>query len=379
MTTYLFALGLSRVLNCDPLVIRFSAASAESQDRAASKAIGAAFVTGIVGGAAIGVFASVVSAEARSVALVLGLCIPALLTQDAYRYALFAVGRPRAAAWCDATWAVVQAVALVLVVMSGARPSSLIAAWAAGAVASVVVAVFLTRVGPDVRLARSWVVSQRDLGVPLLGEFVATTGALHLATFGVAAAAGLAAVGALRSATVVMGPLTVLFLGINLVALPEAVRYRQASTAQFRRLLIGLGMVLPAVALAWTGALLLVPRHLGISILHANWISARHVLGPVGITVAGTACAMAALMGLRALEAARESFWARLAMAPCIPIGAVIGARIGGAYGASAALAIAYWIDAVIAWATLGVVMRRRDAVARDIRAPRFDAVDYPL
>jgi hypothetical protein len=70
----------------------------------------------------------------------------------------------------------------------------------------------------------------------------------------------------------------------------------------------------------------------------------------VAVLIAGHGCALAAVVGLRALGAARQSLGARLWGAPVFLAGGIGGSLVGGAYGAGVGLAVAAWVDAGLAW-----------------------------
>jgi len=357
---YLVLLGLCRALATDPFVVRFSSAEPGSTTLAAEGASGAALAMGLVAGVATASAGIAIGRDWLWPLLVIGAGFPVLLAQDSLRYVLFVTSRPRAAVRSDAAWCVVQIVAVAPVILAHAQtPSTLVAAWVAGSAAGVVVGVLQTGIRPAPSHARRWVQEHRDLSGPFVGEFVATTGALQIALFVVAGVAGVKAVGAIRAANVLFGPLTVLFLGLNLVALPEAVRLRAKSIPDLKRFILALGVGLPLIALLWTALLVLLPSRVGAAILGENWEAARGVVLPVGATIAATACALAALMGLRAVEAARASFAARLTAIPLILAGASVGAALAAALGAATGLAAAYSVDAGVAWITYRWVVRR--------------------
>jgi hypothetical protein len=97
LTVYILLLWVARSLVDEPFMVRLTAASDEDQARAGRDAVGVAIALGAIGGAlmvAVGVWAG--TRWAPVVAL-MGLFMPALLAQDAYRYILLAADRPRSA------------------------------------------------------------------------------------------------------------------------------------------------------------------------------------------------------------------------------------------------------------------------------------------
>ena len=370
-TLYVFFLWGSRSLATEAFVVRLTAASPTDQRAAARQVSGTALAIGAVLAAAGALAGAVDRSSTGRVLMVMALSMPGLLVQDVYRYVLFVAGKPRSAAVNDVLWLTVQsALVLVLVVAGQARGVPLVAAFGLSAGVSAVVGGLQTGVVPRPRAGWRWVHANRDLAVPFVLELLAITGMIQLALVAVAVILGVAAVGQLRAAMLLLGPLTVVFLGLFVIGVPEAVRLRQRSRSAFLTAILGLGVGMPLVAFLWTAGLLLVPDHVGLDVLRANWTAARQVLVPVAVLTAGHSCALAAIVGLRALGAARQSLRARLWGAPVFLGGGVIGAWAGGAYGAGVGLAVGAWLDAVVAWVALRWAFSAHDwrSVDTDIR-----------
>jgi O-antigen/teichoic acid export membrane protein len=105
---YGVCLGLSAGLVSTPLVVRFSARAGTAPATAALRSVRAALAVGLVSGLVVVLAATVLPTSVRSSVLVLGLGLPGLLTQEAWRFAFVAQGRSAAAAANDAVWAVLQ-------------------------------------------------------------------------------------------------------------------------------------------------------------------------------------------------------------------------------------------------------------------------------
>jgi O-antigen/teichoic acid export membrane protein len=361
IAAYLLVLGVSRSVSSDPLLIRFSTHAARTRNSASAQSAGTALAIGTATAAVLLIGSLVASGALRLEMIVLGLSFPGLLLQDTYRYALFARGSTRSAAANDLLWLIVELGGVLVIILVGATTvPALTAAWGAGAAAGALFGAYQTGANPKVASSRKWAAQHRDLSVPFLGESLINTGGASASMFGIAALAGLSAVGSLRSAAVLFGPLTVFFLGANVVGLPELVRLRESSELVFRRLLTALGLLWPAITLAWTAVLAILPASVGTAFLGSNWTAGQRVVLPYGLMTAAIACTMAALLGLRAVEAARQGFRARLLAAPCILAGGLIGARLAGVQGAAVGLAVGYCVDTTVAWVTLRRVLRTR-------------------
>jgi O-antigen/teichoic acid export membrane protein len=175
----------------------------------------------------------------------------------------------------------------------------------------------------------------------------------------IAVIAGAAALGAVRAAMLLLGPLTVFFVAMFVISVPEVIRARERSPAALPRMVVILGAAMVLATGAWVGAVVLVPDSMGRALLGANWGPARHLLPAMALVTAAHGCALAAVAGLRALGAARESLRARLWGAPVLLLGAIVGATFAGAYGAGVGLAAGAWIDAILAWAAFRQMLRR--------------------
>jgi hypothetical protein len=178
----------------------------------------------------------------------------------------------------------------------------------------------------------------------------------------VGAIAGLAAAGALRAAQVLLGPLNVLFMGTQVVAVPEAVALSRQSHHRLRGFSLGLSTALAGAALAWGVIVVVLPDRLGEAILGVSWPDAQSVAPFAALAMAGTGATAGAFVGLRALAAARRSLRVRATVSPAILAGATLGAAAGGARGAAAGLAVATWFGVTLWWREFRAELRSRAA-----------------
>lgn len=350
LSLYVSLLWASRALCTEPFAVRYGSEPLPEQDAAARGATGAALAVGLVAGVVVFVIGLAVEPGFPVVLGTMSLAMPALLTQDAFRYVLFSQKRVKAAAAIDLLWAGVQfGIAAILIVSYRATPATLVAAFGTGAAVSAFAAAWWGRIVPSLARAPAWLARYRRLSVPSFLELAVVTGTIQVTMLAIAAVAGLAAVGELRGSLILLGPLSVLFVGVFVAALPEAVRRRDRSPAALERLVAGLGVGMVLVTVGWSVVLVLVPSGVGTSILGSNWQPARHLLPAIAGLTAGNACALAAVIGLRATGAAVRCLRARLLVAPAMLVGGVVGAT-QGAYGAALGLAVASWLDALVTW-----------------------------
>ena len=364
-STYLIVLGALRALVSEPLVVRFSARETEEWRPATRAATGSALVLGVAVGVGCVLVGSATGGVFGQALLALGVVLPGLVLQDTWRFAFFAAGRGRSAFVND----LAAASALpALVVLSETTHSVglLVLAWGAAGSCAALVGALQARLAPAPLAGPSWIRSQRDLAFPYLGEFAAL-GAGEAALFGVAGLAGLAAAGALRAGQILVGPLRVLFLGVRLAAVPEGVRLLRDPRSSPRAAAVRLSAGLAGAALAWGALLTLLPSTLGESLVGRSWSEARHVMVPLCLAMAGTGAVTGALVGLRALAAARRSLLARVLVTPFVVAATIAGAAVAGAPGTA-------WAVAAVTWLSLALWWRQFLAALAERRQPRQTA-----
>ena len=109
-----------------------------------------------------------------------------------------------------------------------------------------------------------WLRTHRDLGVRYFSENLTYSAATQLRLYGVGAIVGLAAVGALRGAELLLGPVNLIMMGLGtLMAIPEAARLANRDLARMRRFVVGLAVLLAAVAVLWGLVVGLLPDRSG--------------------------------------------------------------------------------------------------------------------
>jgi O-antigen/teichoic acid export membrane protein len=366
-STYLIVLGACRALVAEPLVVRFSARKDEEWRSATRAATGAALALGIAVGAGCVLVGFAAGGVFGRALLALGVVLPGLVLQDTWRFAFFAAGRGRQAFVND----LAAAAALpALAALSGTTHAVglFVFAWGAAGACAALLGALQARVAPAPIAAPSWIRSQRDLAFPYLGEFAAL-GAGEAALFGVAGLAGLAAAGALRAGQILVGPLRVLFLGIRLAAVPEGVRLLRDPRSSPRAAALRLSAGLVGVALAWGALLTLLPSSVGESLVGRSFGEARHVMVPLSLAMAGTGAVTGALIGLRALAAARRSLVSRVLVTPFMVAASIAGAAAAGAPGTAWAVAAVTWLSLGLWWRQfLGALAERRQPAQRSSR-----------
>jgi hypothetical protein len=194
----------------------------------------------------------------------------------------------------------------------------------------------------------------RDLGPRYLVENVSDAAGIQLQMYGVGAIAGLAAVGAIRGAQLLLAPVVALRMGISLMAVPEAARVLKRWPRRLWTFCVVLGGSQAVACLLWGGCLLLIPASLGELMLGSIWPSASALIVPTTFALATGSLFDGALVGLRALGASRRSMPIRITWV----VGGILGAFLGGAAGSVWGTAIATSLGVALVWWQLGVASR---------------------
>lgn len=181
--------------------------------------------------------------------LALGLVLPLVLLQDGLRYCFSALRAPERALAADAL-RLVCVVAALAVQPEGASAGRLVLAWGLSAVPALALGLWLLR--PYVRGTRGDLrpyLRRGHLGQRFVVEFAVGNGSSQLAVLGLGVFATPLAVGALRGATTLFGPLNVLFNSANAFGPPVLGRLGgKRATVRATALL---GLVLAAVGAGW--------------------------------------------------------------------------------------------------------------------------------
>ena len=350
--TYGFALNASRGLSTDPLLVRFSGTDLPTWRRAVAACTGTAAVVGLAAGACVLAVAALLSGTASLAFSALGLTLPALMLQDSWRYSFFALGRGSQAFLNDTIWTVALLPAVVLLRVTGhANVFWLVFAWGAAAAVAAAVGPLQARVVPRLSGAREWLSRNRDLGPRYVAEGTVNSASIQLRNYGIGLILGLAALGYVQAATLLMGPFMVVFFGMGLVLVPEAARILRHSPRHLPRFCVLVSVGLALLGLAWGSVLLVaLPKGLGQLMLGSLWRPTYPLVLPSTIAIMGACVSAGAGVGLHALGAARRSLRAMVLTSALYVATSLVGAAAGGAYGTMWGAAIASWTGALVFW-----------------------------
>ncbi len=290
--TYGVVLSVSRGLATDPLVVRFSGVPDAAWRGAVARSSGTALVVGGAIGAVCLAIGLALGGSVGSAFACLGVMLPGLLLQDAWRYSFFAAGDGRKAFVNDLVWGVALVPAMVVAARAGSV-AAFVLAWGASATVAAVYGCFQSGIRPRLTAARQWLHEQRDLSYRYLVENVGVSGASQLRAYGLGVIVGVGAVGAIRGAELLLGPFLAVLMGLSLVTVAEAARVLRRALHRLAKFCLLLGAGQAVAALLWGAALLLVPDRLGEFVLGGVWSSASELIVPATLGVAAPASAPA--------------------------------------------------------------------------------------
>ncbi|WP_430393227.1 hypothetical protein [Actinacidiphila reveromycinica] len=342
--------------------VRAACRSAVAFTAAASAVLGWGMAAGLL---------FVPGATARGLA-VLGLVLPVVLTQDGMRYCFSALRLPHLALLADAVRLLVAVPALA------AQPHAagavrLVAVWGVSGVPALLVgaALLRRRLRPAPGEPRPPVdirpyLRSGHLGQRFVVEFGVGNATSQLAVVGLGLFAAPLAVGALRGATTLFGPMNVLFNSATAFGPPLLNRVR-GTDGKVRATAV-LAVVLAAVAAAWTTVLTLLPAHAGRALLGDTWSASAALLPASGSQYACIALGTSALLTLRVLRP-RATLPIQVVFSLASVVFMLAGYRLDGVLGAAWGLALGSALKAVALWSRIAV--ERRAAAAAVPVEPR--------
>lgn len=371
-TIFAVFIGLNRAISATPISVRYAGSDAERFRRATASGVGTALALGLVGGTACLLAGVLLEGAVSTALLALGVVLPGLLVQDAWRLVFFAEARPGAAVLNDLVWAVLQigsVVALVVAGMGTLGPLTL--AWGLSACAAALLGLRQSGVRPRPSRAVRWVTRHRDLTGYLVLEYITVQGGHQLAMLAIAGIGSLGDVGALRGAQVLLGPATIIAVGMQTFFLPEYARRRDEldsrgwvmGAMKMSGLVTGLGVV-------WGAIFLVLPDAVGVELLGETWPETETVLLASVVYQAGAAVALGPATMLYAMDRARVTLSLHAVLAPLMFIGGIGGVLLGGAVGAAWGFAAAMWAVMPAWWIRMHREGVKVSAAVRDPEQP---------
>lgn len=319
-----------------PLQMHYSSAEPARQRLEIGRALGFVVPLSLLFALATAGIGLGVSGSVGSSMLALAVVLPALLVQDSSRMAMFAIGKPAWAAAIDAVWAVAQFGLIgMLLVLGHHQIWLLILAWGVAAGISAVLGLVLLKARPALRRAVSWFQTERQLVRYLFPEYLLGLGAAQFGLVLVGVVATADAVGSLRAAQVLLGPLGIVATAAFQFAVPEMASRPDMTGRQRAKIAFGISGALGLVTIVYVSVLLLMPDSFGAALFGDSWVGAAAVLLPMGLASLASCQANGPAGALYAMGRAQWTFRINLVKGPVTMVILILGAALWAAPGAA--------------------------------------------
>jgi hypothetical protein len=369
-TLFALVIGLSRGATCMPLSMFYSGTSPSSFRAAASATTGSSLVFGVAVGVVFAGAGVGIGGPVGSALLAMGLVLPGLMLQDAWRYVFFAMGRPFGAFANDVAWAVVQVIGIWVLIHRGVTQSSpLVLAWGASALVAALLGIAQAGFWPSPGATRRWLEENRTDATYLASEFLTVQGSLQASMLAIGAVGSLSTIGALQGARTLLGPTTVVGVGVVSFALPEFSKRTSMTAWERERAAIALSGLVIGIGLAWSMIFYFLPDQYGRALLGDSWDGVKHILGLSILHYTAAAVPVGPACMIYALGKTKITFRVNVVFAPFLLGLPVLGAVLGEARGAVVGFNIAFWVFAPVWFILLRRVVREHDAEQAALRA----------
>lgn len=249
----------------------------------------------------------------RLPALLVAVGVAVMLVQDSTRMLSIGIGKPMHAVVNDALWFTTLLILLpILHFWSEPTAYTIAAVWGLAALPGTVLGARLLSWRPRLGRGVRFLTSKRRLASAFLGDWSLKQGTSQLATYGIGLIGGLTTVAGIRAALLVLGPLNVVFGGLQLAALPAAVRQSQMSLAQMHATLRKMAATLGIVAIGTGAIVAALPESLLRLVVGEQAPGLSRYILPLSVALAGTGLMAGSTIGLRVLQATGLLVRARL-------------------------------------------------------------------
>ena len=333
---YGIAVAATKSVVGQPLQMRYSSADPVQQRIEMNRATGFVLPIGLIAGIAAAIIGLIVSGSVGTSMVALAIVLPALLLQDTCRMAMFTAGKPAYAAAIDGIWALAQFASIAILIVSGNEEVwKLIVAWGISAGLSALVGLVLLKVIPQVGQAINWFTAQRHLIRYLFPEYLLGLGAAQFGIVLVGVVASADAVGSLRAAQVLLGPLGIVATAAFQFAVPEMSSRPQMTSRQRGKLAFGISAALGSITIVYVSILLLLPDWAGAELFGDSWAGAALVLLPMGLASLASCQANGPAAVLYAMGRAQWTFRINAVKGPVIMVVLLLAAWLWSAQGAA--------------------------------------------
>ena len=360
ITTYILCQGLVRGVTSDCLLTR-SGAVGELRVRFERSGYLFALVSATGLSLVVLAIAAAVGSSFAVPLLIFAICFPLMALQDFSRY--IGIGRhdPAYAIRLDVAWIVLFVVGIIA--FRSAHMVSLpwlFGAWTgAGALVGLWTLPAFLSVRRGLHELRFWIRSEWSVGTRFAGQFLVGTSGAYVVFYLLVFVLSIDAIGLIKITQLALGPIVVLFAGVQSALVSIVSKRMREDRHQATRFLQFGAVVMTLTVAVWTVAVYVVPAHLVADVFGPTWLQARPFMLWLGLSTALGSVFAAALIGLRAMRAAKELLRLVVIMAPFLLMLPLGGAMLGGVRGFAVGIGVFYVIYLFVGWVTLARAAKR--------------------
>lgn len=379
LMAYALTLGINRTLLSEPYTVWYGRFMDEEQSVSAARTLGAfAAMTGfIMMVLTVILLILFVGRPTQTASIFLLMCFPALAIQDFLRFVAFSWRRTDLALIGDGLWlggvALAGAGASVSVITTA---TTVVAFWCASGVLSAAVLGALLRRSRRLAGSADHALSMAACGVPAMLrqgrvaglEYLVIAGGLQFAFYVASAKLGVSSVAGPRGALLLLGPLTVLSMGITQAIMPLAAARSDGRS----RIVSNMQLFFVASTAGLVGVLLCIPDQLGVQLLGASWLPSKSVLFAIGSSSALVGMSIPLLMNIRVYRASHILFRRRVIVGILYPVAAALASPMGVQWFVWSLVGIQF-LDTLVIWVTEWRLRPSRLGAIRPYYGMRFD------
>lgn len=308
MSAAFVAVGLQRAIVGEPMLSRSASPKQSKNNDIVLHGIATAFVLGILA-ALIGVAVWATGLSIAEGIIWIAPWIPAILVQDAARFAFFGQGRPEGTLILDLSWLLSQAALTVWIFSSGNEsPALLVAAWGCGAFVSASLYLIFSRMNLLQGRPLVWIRSVGHLSGWFTAQAIFAQVQYQLVLFIIAALLSKAAAGGFRVVQLIaLQPVQTLLLAAIVVLTPKVAQL--ASERNLPRIHQTTMRNLAVIATAWSPWIVVcVFRREILATIFPNFVEFSYLIIPMALTSFLYCLQTPFSIALRGMQRARAMF-----------------------------------------------------------------------
>jgi O-antigen/teichoic acid export membrane protein len=306
---------------------------------AARAGVGSSLIVGLTVGAISVAVAAFCHGKLALVLIALGVSLPGLAVQDAWRTVAICSRTPQKGFNNDLLFLIVEIVGISVLILRHERSAAVyVLVWGASATAAALFGLRQFDCLPSIRAGGSFLRSHRNISVPGFVSAFLILGSIQLSLFAIGLVASLQSVGAVRGTQTLLGPMNIVgFAGVAFLV-PE-LSSRALSPSRCYKAAGSLSGALLMINGLWGTLLLSLPGAAGRSLMGDSWVTVHHALPPMILTNCFVTLTTGPIAVIRALKRNRYLLYLGFLSAPLFAVLPALGAHLYGPAGATGGFA----------------------------------------